>query len=73
MKPFITHQIERQPRLGCALVTIKECWFEDDGPVRSIILEQYETANRGATASARRAVCKARNAAGHIVDHRGMK
>lgn len=59
---FITSRIERQPRYGCAMITVEQCWFEDGGPVRRRILQQYETASRGASESARKAVAKAKAA-----------
>lgn len=59
-KPFIASRIERFPRWQSALVTVEKCWFEGDGPIRREILQQYETASRGAAASARKAVTKAR-------------
>lgn len=61
-KPFVTSRIERFPRWNSAMVTVELCWFEDDGPVRRKILQQYETASRGAAASARKAVAKERAA-----------
>lgn len=61
-KPFITSRIERHPRWRCALVTVEKCWFESEGPIKRLILQQYETASRGAAASARKAVAKARAA-----------
>jgi hypothetical protein len=64
-KPFVTSRIERFPRWKSAMVTVELCWFEDDdGPVRRKILQQYETASRGAAASARKAVAKERASVG---------
>jgi hypothetical protein len=63
-KPFVTARIERNSRSGAALITVEKCWFEDDGPVRGEILQQYETASRGAADSARKAVKKARTVLG---------
>lgn len=61
-KPFIASRIDRNPRTRSAMVTVEKCWFEDEGPVRRQILQHYETANRGASGSARKAVAKARAA-----------
>lgn len=58
-RPFISFTIDRFG--DTAMVSVNRYWFEDDGgPVRSKILEHYETASRGATASARKAVEKAK-------------
>lgn len=54
-KPFISHSIERYA--GVALVRIVRVTFTETGH-KSEELECYETASRGATASARRSIRK---------------
>jgi len=54
-KPWIGANIDRYQ--GAAMVTISRYWFEGD-KLCSAQIEQWETASRGATSSARKAVKK---------------
>jgi hypothetical protein len=56
-KPFIRFTIDRHG--DAAMVTIHRTWFEGEETWNQV-LEQYETASSGATASARKSAAKFR-------------